>query len=79
MDVNNEYILCNIYQLQISEGLKYSEMALQREHEHPTYMLSRCHLYVGIGHLMSARYAFDIFAFSLFFHILGDRPLAAYN
>ncbi|RLU17711.1 hypothetical protein DMN91_009948 [Ooceraea biroi] len=36
----------------ISEGIEWSQKALQREMASPQGMQSRCHLYIGIGHSM---------------------------
>ncbi|GAB1861018.1 Tetratricopeptide repeat protein 7B [Camponotus japonicus] len=36
----------------ISEGIEWSQKALQRETASPQGMQSRCHLYIGIGHSM---------------------------
>lgn len=44
--------------LQLTTGLEWSTMALSRETANPQSLLSRCHLYLGIGYSLQAAATF---------------------
>ncbi|XP_014284960.1 tetratricopeptide repeat protein 7B isoform X1 [Halyomorpha halys] len=66
--------MCYTHLNNISEGIEWSEMALQRELSNPQGLLSRCHLYIGIGshyaalssHLKTKKHSLNISGFESF-------------
>ncbi|KMQ92858.1 tetratricopeptide repeat protein 7b [Lasius niger] len=60
----------------LSEGVEWSQKALQRETASPQGMQSRCHLYIGIGHSMLSANTIVKQDKGLIYHYLGSQRLA---